>query len=157
MPRVYLSNTVREAVFLQSTDQVVLSTINPVPPFGTTNVNDFASFANGTQIAIIPLAAGDIVSDIWFDVVTPIVGPTGTPTMSIGVTGTATQFVAANSVLAVGTYINTGTGANYVATTATNIIVDFEAGGGNGAAATAGLIKIYANIVRYRDRNSVQG
>ena len=119
--------------------------------------SDMTTLVNGTQVTLCKLAAGDIVfpSRMFQEVKTAVTGPTGTPTMSVGVTGTATQFTAATSIIATGAVAPTSAPA-YVAA-ATNLIVDFEAGGGNGAAAAAGEIWVWASISRAADRSVLKG
>jgi len=158
MPKIYQSNTVDERVINQSTDQIQLSTVNPVAPYGTTNTNDFGSFAANTQINWVPIFAGDIVVQTYAEVTTAITGPTGTPTFSIGISsGSATALLSANSAIAKGVFFSS---TPYVApqNLAANsyIVIDLEPGGGNGAAATAGVIRAYVEIIRASARAKIQ-
>lgn len=120
-------------------------------------VADFKVLTNGTQIILCPLAVGDIIREVFIDVRTAIVGPTGTPTISVGNTATATQFTNTVSLVTAPSTTLNNSGAPAAVAAATNLIVDFEAGGGNGAAATAGEVWIFANIKRWADRNTQKG
>ncbi len=121
-------------------------------------IADMTSLANSTDITLSKLVAGDIVfpSKMLVEVRTAVVGPTGTPTGSVGITGAVTQFTAATSVIATGYVAPTGAAA-YIVTGSTNLLYDFQAGGGNGAAATAGEIWVWASISRYADRSVLKG
>lgn len=120
---------------------------------------DLAVFTNGTKITLCALAVGDIVfpSKILQEVKTLVTGPSGTPTASLGVTAAVTQFTAATSVIAAPQQVVPTAAAPFVVATATNLVVDLEAGGGNGAAATAGEIWIWVSLSLIADRVSLRG
>lgn len=123
-------------------------------------IADMTTLVNGTKINLCPLAIGDIVfpSKLLMETRTPIVGPTGTPTASVGITGAVTQFTAASSIIAGATaQIAPTAAAAYVVTAATNLVLDFEAGGGNGAAATAGEIWVWVSMALIADRSTLRG
>lgn len=126
------------------------------------STNDFATFANGTQLVLKSISPGDFIMAGRIDVLTAVVGPTGTPTVSIGISGvSATQITGTLSAVAVGYNLNGGAGVPYRAPASlaanTNIVLDLEAGGGNGAAATAGLIKVYIKHFRQADMQRISG
>lgn len=120
---------------------------------------DFATFANGTKINLCPLAAGDIVfpSKILQEHKVLVVGPTGAPTASLGTTAAATQFTAASTVEAGTQQIVPTAAAAFVVTAATQLAIDLEAGGGNGAAATAGEIWVWVSLALIADRSTLKG
>lgn len=121
---------------------------------------DMTTLVNATKINLCPLAAGDIVwpAKLLQELRTAIVGPTGTPTASVGVTAAVTQFTAASSIIAGATaQIVPTAAAGFVVTAATNLVLDFEAGGGNGAAATAGEIWVWVSLSLIADRSTLRG
>ncbi len=113
---------------------------------------DFAAANYGSGQKLRTLAAGDVVYKVVMDVRTALVGPTGTPTVAIGVTGALTQFIGATSSVATGTAASSA--SPYVQATAKTLTYDPENGGGNGAAATAGEIWVWANISNAADRQT---
>ena len=112
--------------------------------FGTIDIN----------LASADLAIGDIILDAMMEVKTAVTGPTGTPTGALSVTGQAAQLTAATSVIATGQVCVGSAFVPYIVT-ATGIrpILHLLAGGGNGAAATAGEIWCWLKIWRAADRS----
>lgn len=115
---------------------------------------DMTAFST-TAVTLSNLQIGDVVDTVIQETRTAVVGPTGTPTASVGVTGAVTQFTAATSAIAVGVVAPLSSVAPYVAAAAIALIANLAAGGGNGAAATAGEIWVWARISRQADRNIV--
>lgn len=122
-------------------------------------IADMATLVNGTKITLCPLAVGDIVwpAKLLQEVRTLVTGPTGTPTASVGITAAVTQFTAATSIISGTQQVVPTSAAPYVVATGTNLVVDFEAGGGNGAAATAGEIWVWVSLSLIADRNTLKG
>jgi hypothetical protein len=131
------------------TDLFILSTANLPATVGGAPVNDFSGGFSNKQITLTTLAAGDAVLGSLVDVVTAVTGPTGAPTLQIK---TSSGGVAITPTCAVETATgcvtnNTVVGAT-ISTTSENLVADLQVGGGDGAAATAGEIWIWANISR---------
>jgi hypothetical protein len=119
------------------------------------NASDITSSAAAdVTLTLFPLAAGDIIRDVNVLLVTTVTGPTGTPTIAVGVTGATTQFVAASSIVASApvSYIPTAvSGLVYTSASAISVIATINKAAGNGAAATAGKIIVTARIQRARN------
>jgi hypothetical protein len=108
---------------------------------------------NGGTLVLDALAAGDIVScPVLVEIVTAITGPTGTPTVAIE--GGSTGLTTAKSIMAVG-YQSTAETQTYYTSGGDNLEAVFAAGGGDGAAATAGEIWIWVGISRKSDRRAI--
>lgn len=112
-----------------------------------------AADITGTTLTLTgdPLAQGDVVTDVYVNVVTPVVQTSSTAiTMTVGFTGTAAAFVTtACEVLASGYaqwYRGVGTlnGGTGIATAVTGLLLTFAATGGTmGTGTSAGQIDIY--------------
>lgn len=115
--------------------------------------SDFSVGFSATSISLCSLAVGDVVLPaVLVDVKTAVTGPTGTPTGSVGITGTVARFTAATSVIAVAMVAPAEDVAPLAVNSATTLIYNLQAGGGDAAAATAGEIWIWAQIVQAGDR-----
>jgi hypothetical protein len=115
--------------------------------------SDFSVGFSNKQIALASIAAGDVIYPaVLVEVKTAVTGPTGTPTGSVGITGTVTRFTAATSVVATGRVVPDEAVAPFVAGSATSLLYDLQAGGGDAAAATAGEIWIWAQLLPAADR-----
>lgn len=150
MSKIYSGHTeqrVRQAGF---TDLIVLS-FAPTTGFAS---GDFSGgFAVTVNLNSADLAVGDIVMDAMMEIITPVTGPTGTPTGSLGVTGAATQFTAAKSVIAAAQQVVGSAFVPYVvAATGKRLVIGYAVGGGDGAVATAGEIWCWFKIWRAADR-----
>lgn len=112
------------------------------------------SFAANLNLTSLNLLVGDIVQDAMMDITTAIVGPTGPPTGSLGVTGAATQFIAATALNA---KAQVCVGSAYVpyivAATGKFLILALANGSGNGADPTAGEVRCWFKIWRAAERN----
>lgn len=155
------------------TDLFVLGFSAPgLVPALTTAPNDFSQGFSNKSIILDGLDIGDVVYPGFAEIKTYVLGPTGAPTISIGVTGTVTQFtntltVKSGSLITIPIPLAANmagpTGAQiaaelvracepYWASAATNIVCDCQAGGGDGAAATAGEIWYWCRISRALER-----
>ena len=131
------------------TDLFILSTANLPATVGGAPVNDFSGGFSNKQVTLTALAAGDAVLGALIDVVTAVAGPSAAPTLQVK---TGTGAVAITPTCAVKTATgsvtdNTVVGST-ISTAAENLVADLQVGGGDGAAATAGEIWIWANISR---------
>ena len=127
----------------------VLSTASLPATLGGAPVNDFTNGFSNKQITLTALAAKDRVLAAAIDVVTPIAGPTGAPTVQVktGTGGVAITPTCACKTAIAAVTDNTVVGAT-TSTAAENLVLDCQAGGGDGAAATAGEIWVWVKIDR---------
>ncbi len=119
---------------------------------------DLAVGFSNQQIVLAALAKGDLVQDAVMDVVAQVTGPTGLPTAQVkvhtaAVAITNTGVVAISGVGAVKQLNNDGA---CLLGGADNLVLDLQAGGGHGAAATAGEIWVWANLSWAADRLTLQ-
>lgn len=120
---------------------------------------DMTSFSALT-INLCALAIGDIVwQEVLLEVKTLVTGPSVAPTASVGVTGAVTQMIGVSLVKSGNQYFTPAAAAAAYPTVAASkfLVLDLQAGGGDGAAATAGEIWVYARISRVAERNTVRG
>jgi len=110
----------------------------------------------GKTFKLFPLKNGDIVKEVSVHIVTPITGPTGTPTITIqtqDVNFSYNSILSTKSIVATATttYVDSGAYSTSGTDEATfGLYAVFLAGGGNSAAATAGKIRVNAKIMRYK-------
>ena len=119
--------------------------------------SDFSVGFSNKQITLAALNVGDVVfPGILQEIKTYVTGPTGAPTASLGVTGAGTQFTAASSVVSAASKLIVPGEAvpPYAANAATNLIVDLQVGGGDGAAATAGELWFWVQMSLASDRST---
>ena len=138
-----------------SNAQVAPGGAQTVPP---TVYNDF-SVGFTTQTCILTaLAASDAILHALIDIKTAIVGPTGSPTAqvktSVGAVAITPTAVVNSTVL--GSVTDNTVVGRTISSGGENLVLALAAGGGNGAAATAGEIWVWANILR-GDRTTLQG
>ena len=138
------------------TDLFIFSTANQPATVGGAPVNDFTGGFSNKQLTCTALAVSDCVLDAMIDVKTAIVGPSAAPTAQVK---TSTGAVAITPTVAVKTgkgsvSDNTVVGRT-ISTAAENLVLDLQVGGGDGAAATAGEVWVWANISR-ADRLLIQ-
>lgn len=114
---------------------------------------DMTSFS-AFQIVLTALAVGDVVyPQVLMETKTYVTGPSGAPTASVGIVGTVARFTAASAVASGSKYVAPATTVAPLANnTAVNMILDLQVGGGDGAAATAGEIWVWAKICRVGER-----
>ncbi len=119
---------------------------------------DLAVGFSNKQLVLTGLVKGDVVQGAVADFVTAVTGPTGNPTAQVKAnTAGAAMTVAGDTTTLPGVVGNNTVAGAVIITTATdNLVLDLQVGGGNGAAATAGEIWVWAKISRAVDRLSVQ-
>jgi hypothetical protein len=119
---------------------------------------DFSGGFSNVQLALLALNIGDaIYNRSLVEVRTAVTGPTGAPTVSLGVTSALTQCTPTVAVNATGYAVPGGSQEAYVTVASSkSLTVDCQVGGGNGAAATAGEIWIWVALSLVADRLQIQ-
>jgi hypothetical protein len=107
--------------------------------------------AFNTDLTLTALVAGDVVQGAFIDIRTLITGPTAAPTLQIKAGTVAITPTVACKTANYAVTDNTIVGAT-TATGAANLTLSSAVGGGDGAAATAGEVWVYAKISRLADR-----
>lgn len=139
----------------------------------TTAPNDFSQGFSNKSMILDQLDLGDIVYPVAYaETITAVTGPSGAPLISLGTTALVTQFLSPyNPKTAALITTQQWLAANMAGPSAaqiaaegircaqpfaivanTNLVVDCQNGGGDGAAATAGEIHIYMKIWRKNER-----
>lgn len=112
------------------------------------------------QILLTNLGPGDTVLDGLIDVKTTVAGPTGAPTGQIKINtlnNAITTTCVLNSATVVGAVPNNSVLMRSMVQTGTDtLVLDLQAGGGNGAAATAGEIWCWVCLSRQVERTGTQ-
>lgn len=118
---------------------------------------DFSQGFSNKQITLCNLAIGDVVKRAWIDVRTLVTGPTGAPTVQVKVN---TAAVAITPTVAVKTakyaVTNNTVVGSAIPAAADTLVLDCQAGAGDGAAATAGEVHVWVEIERASDRTLAQ-
>ena len=133
------------------TDLFILNTANAPAGWtvGSALTNDFSVGFSTQNVVLTALAAGDAVLGALVDIKTAVVGPSTAPTAQVK-TGTGGVAITPTVAVKTGTGCvtdNTVVGAT-ISTAAENLVLALAAGGGDGAAATAGEIWVWAKISR---------
>jgi hypothetical protein len=110
-----------------------------------------AGFSN-KQITLEGLVAGDCVRGALIEVKTLVTGPTAAPTAQVKLGSVVITPTVAVKTANYAVTDNTIVGAT-TATGATNLVLDLQLGGGDGAAATAGEIWVWVHLNTAADRN----
>jgi len=110
---------------------------------------DLTGFA--ADFTLTALVAGDVVQGALIDIRTLVTGPTGAPTGQIKAGSVVITPTVAVKTANYAITDNSIVGAT-VATGAANLVFSTAVGAGDGAAATAGEIWVYAKISRLADR-----
>lgn len=111
-------------------------------------MSDFSVGFSNKQIALDALAAGDVILDALIRVTTLITGPTGAPTAQVKVNTAAVAITPTCAVkTALGSVTNNTVVGRHVVASADTLVLDLQLGAGDGAAATAGEIRVY--VKRY--------
>jgi len=127
-----------------------------VPP---TVYNDFSVGFGTTTCILTALGVADVILSALIDVKTPIVGPTGAPTAQVKTSVGAvaiTPTAVVNSATVYGSVTDNTVVGSTISSGAENLVLALAAGGGNSAAATAGEVWVWANILR-AGRLTLQG
>lgn len=111
--------------------------------------SDLTSFA--ADLVLTALVAGDFVNGAFVDIRTLVTGPTGAPTVQVKAGSVVITPTVAAKTAKYAITDNTIVGAT-TATGSVNLTLSSAVGGGDGAAASAGEIWVYARISRLADR-----
>lgn len=135
----------------------IVTTLSPATTVGGSTTNDFSVGFNNQQVALTTLQTGDVVMEGMLEVRTQVAGPTVSPTgqlkintANIAITPTLVLTNTASTIVTQSN--NSVVGSGSVQTGTDTLVLDLQAGGGNGAAATAGEVWCWARITRLADR-----
>lgn len=109
------------------------------------------AIVNGGALTLSAKVAGDLIRGAMIDIRTLITGPTVAPTAQVKLGSVAITPTVAIKTAYYGVTDNTIVGAS-TATGAANLTLTFAAGGGDGAAATAGEIWVWVQENLAADR-----
>lgn len=107
-------------------------------------VSDLSVGFSNKQVTLDALAVGDVVLSALVDVKTLITGPTGAPTAQVKINTAAVAITPTAAVKTARFAVTNNTVVGSAGVTAADtLVLDLQAGAGDGAAATAGEIWVW--------------
>ena len=118
---------------------------------------DFSAGFTNKQVTLDALAAGDFVKRALIDIRTLVSGPSVAPTVQVKINTAAVAITPTLACKTANYAITNNTVVGSAAPTAAdNLVLDCQAGGGDGAAATAGEVHVWVERHLATDRTLMQ-